>query len=442
MAKLKSEEQLRSLAFPLGMNNVLREDALPVDEAGGQLFCRDAQNVDFDDDGSFSLRDGYTRRKTLTGGSSLFASENFPYMLARKADQLIAYDAELNETVLATGLGSVEASFTEIDGRVLWTVEDRASGVLDDELNAGPLGVPSPGGVPALAAVSGYNLRAGKYQVALSYKLDSGEESGCGSAATIEVGDNGGITVTLPADPGAPIEYLRVWCSRTNGTVLELVRDVPCGLPSFTFGDGERGRDLDAQFLVPLPKGHIIRALNGITWVAHKNRLWYSESFRPGLCHGGTGYIDFPAHIDMLQPCGDGAAATLYVASGKKTYRLQGALPREMGQDFADKQAGAVPGTGLSVPVDIFGEGGGDGACAYWFGSDGVPRLGLPAGKVQKLTDKTVAMTRFERGATLLRAIDGRRTLITAGRGGGAVTGFAATDSAEVYQYRNGILID
>jgi hypothetical protein len=435
MPTIRRENDLQSLLFPGGMNNVAREDALPAS------FCRDAQNVDIRDDGSWGMRDGYVLRKSIAGGSSLFASENFPYMLARKGDTLIAYNDALSEIVLATGLGAVEASYTEIDGRVLWVAEDRASGVLDSNLNAGPLGVPDPGGVPHVVATTGYGLRAGKYQVALSAKLDSGEESGCGPATLIEVGDNGGIAVTLPPDPGSPIEYFRVWCSRTNGNVMELVRDVPAGLPTFTFGEGMRGRDLDAQFLVPMPKGHIVRSLNGITWVAYKNRVWYSEPFRPGLCHGGTGYFEFAARVDMMEPCGTGARATMYVGAGNKVYKLQGALPREMTQDEADTKVGAVPGTGCSVPADLFVDGA-DGAVAYWFGRDGVPRVAGPLGAIRRLTKDTVAMTQFEQGNTVLREVDGRRVLITAGRGGGAVTGFGARDTAEVFHYRNGILID
>ena len=90
----------------------------------------------------------------------------------------------------------------------------------------------------------------------------------------------------------------------------------------------------------------------------------------------------------------------------------------------------------MTVPGSLFGYGAGD--MAYWMASDGVPCLGLPGGQVVPLTESSVAMQRFERGASLLRKIAGRSTVVTAGRGG-STSAFASSDRVEVRQFRNGI---
>jgi hypothetical protein len=141
----------------------------------------------------------------------------------------------------------------------------------------------------------------------------------------------------------------------------------------------------------------------------------------------------------MMQTAGEAEDATLFVASGDVTYRLTGeGKPSTMRQRVAYAH-GAVPGTGMTVPANIFGDY--VGTAAFWLADNGVPCLGLAGGSVVPLTEDTVSMHRFERGASLLRSINGMRQVIVAGRGG-SISRFAASDAVEVLQYRNGILID
>lgn len=438
MPSVRSEKQLVELRFPGGINNIVREDAMPLDVNGNMIFCRDANNVDFHENGDFNRRDGYVQRAALTAGSSLFSDPSFPYMLARKEDKLIAFDHMLNQTVLATGLGNGNASYVYIDGEVRWTVEDRATGVLTANLDAYPMGLAGPR-VASLTDVAG-TMRPGKYQVALSFKMSNGEEGGVGRPSVIDV-VSGGIAVAIP-NHDAPVTHVRVWATRTNGTILEHVKDVPIGITSYVINDDPRGRDADAKYLVPMPKGHIIRVIDGFTLMAYKNQLWYSPPFRPHLCDGRNGFVTFADRIDVLENCGGADSATTFVAAGNKVYKMTGTNPTNWTQRWADMAHGAVPGTGMQVPADVFLPDAPDGSsCAYWLGRDGIPRAGFGTGLVTKLTDKSVAMTIFDKGSTLLREIEGRRLLITTGNGGGR-SSLAYRDSAEVAVYRNGILLD
>lgn len=440
MAKPRSERDLVQLTgFPAGMNNVAPETRLPVDENGIPVACRDAVNVDFDKAGRFRRRPGYTKVFDGTNVHSLFGHRDFPSMLVRAEASLYALTPAGATTEIATGLGLREASYASLGRDVAWTVENLRTGRVSPALGVRPLGVPTPPGVPALTAVAAGALFAGRYQVALSYMLASGEEGGTCYPDVIDVDANGGIVVTLPVPSDLLVTAVRVWCSEANGAELYHVRDVSAGTTSYTIGAGARGKSASELGLIglePLPPGHILRELNGILWMAWDNQVFYCEPMRPGLTHLGHNRIPYHDRITMMQPVGQASNAGMYVAAGGRTYFHAGATPKRVDMQQVYPY-GAVPGTGCTVPASFFGS---DykGEAAYWMASNGVPVLGLPGGTVVPLADNTVAMTRFDRGASFVRQVNGIRQAIIAGSGGHR-NEFAARDRAVVRHMRNGI---
>lgn len=429
MAVIRSDNDLTTFpGFPEGMNTV--DDAAAI----GPRALREALNVDLHSGGKPRRRRG--RRKVLGGSNvhSLFAHPDFPFALVRSTDQLLAFDGTFEPIVIADGLGGQPASYAELNGDLLWTVENVATGRLSPGLENRPLGVPTPPGVPQAAAAANGGLFAGAYKVALSYQLASGEEGGACAPRSVVVGDNGAIVVTLPDPEDARVEAIRVWISEPGDGVLYHAIDVVAGMPEVLIGEGPRGKDAEARHLFPLPPGHLLRVLNGIPWMATGNQVYHCEAMRPGLHHPGHHRFPFQKRIDMMQPVGQAESAGMYIASGQRTFWLAGATPKQTNQRIA-RSTGAVPGTGLTVPGEVFGQAAGD--VAYWMASDGVPCLGLPGGQVVPL-NKQVARERFERGASLLREIAGVVQVVTAGRGG-TRSSFGAADTVEVKQYRNGI---
>jgi hypothetical protein len=405
-------------------------------ETGAQDAVRDAVNVDFRADGKFSLRAGY--RKVLAGANvhSLFSHPSFPFALVRVGPQLLSIEPDYVTTVIASGLGYQRASYAELNGAILWTVEGVATGRLDSMLNNHSLGVPSPDGIHALIADTNGGLDAGVYQVAITYSRN-GEEGGCSAASQITIADNGAIRVDLP-NPPSEIDTIRVWASEADGGVLYHVFDIPAGIAEVLVTKSPRGKAIETQFLQPLPAGHLLRVLNGIPWMAVQNQVYYSDPMRPGMHHPGFNRFAFQTKIEMMQPVGDAEGAGMYIASGGRTFWLAGATPKAASQRIAYPY-GAVPGTGLTVPGSMFGQSS-PAPHAYWMAKNGVPCLGTPGGVVLPLTDKTVAMHRFERGASLLREVAGVRSIVTAGQGGG-VSPFGTSDKVAVRHYRNGIVV-
>lgn len=432
---LIDERNVRPIpSLPLGMNNTTPENEPPTDERGVPRSVRDAVNVDFTDAGKFRRRGGHGLEVPLPGAHSLFADDDFPFLMVRDGNALYALDQALEPELVLDGLGDGETSYCELNGELLWTIEGRACGRLDSLLNNRPIAVPTPD-TPRLAQGSGGGLAAGAYRVQLTFVDAHGEHGGASEPAAIVLPENGAITVTLPPRP-ASVDGTRVWVTPADGKVPLHAASVAASVDSVLVEAGPRGDALDLQDLQPLPPGQLVREINGIVLMAQDSFLLYGSAMRPRLHHPDH-FVPFKARIDMLQVVGEADAAGVYVAAGKRVYYLAGATPKQFSVRMV-RTAGAVPGTGLSVSAETVGVEA-PGVVAYWMGSDGTPCLGLPGGTVRPLA-KGVAMTRFDRGASLLREANGLTQLLTAGPKGplGAI---ATSDTAEVFQYRNGKLI-
>lgn len=425
-------EQRRG-GFPGGIDNTSAETAV------APSALRDALNVDAGADGRLRRRRGRTKRLSLLYPHSLFGDAEFPYLLLRQGADLCAVDEDLAlERPVLGNLGDVPASYCMLNDEVLWTVEGRRTGRLDSMLADLPLGLPTPDGVPALSTASGGGHTAGNYRVTLTFLDAHGEESGACEPAPIALAEGDAIVITLPQVPDVA-HWVRAYVTEPDGTIFYAAGQVLAGTATLRIDAGSpRGVDVRTLDLVPLPAGHIIRELNGVVLMAQDNLVWYGRPMRPRLHHPGEDFVPFTARIDMLQPVGDADGAGVYVGAGKRIYYLAGATLKGA-KIRTVRTKGAVPGTGLMIRGDLVGRA--DSApVAYWMGADGRPCLGLPGGEVKVLAP-TAAMNQMSRGTSLLREVNGVRQMVTAGDAG-PIGSFAAGDTAEVFHYRNGLLVD
>ena len=60
--------------FPKGMDQVSKETSLPKDRSHNITACRSAQNIDFDREGEYGRRDGFTKLFSGVGFHSLFSA--------------------------------------------------------------------------------------------------------------------------------------------------------------------------------------------------------------------------------------------------------------------------------------------------------------------------------------------------------------------------------
>lgn len=442
MAGVSGKELVTLPGWPAGINNVDKEHAVlgvPTRD-GGVPAARIAENIDFDNEGKVARRRGYAMAIAGENVHSLWSHPELDYGLFVRAGSLIAFDEGLNETVITTGLSNIHPlSYDTVNGTVLWSSRI-AHGRITAAKAAAPFALRSPAGQPTVSASTNGGLRAGQYQVAITYAAASGEESGTSLAVLVDVAEGQGVQLAaIPQPLDASVVRVRVYMTPPDGDVLYHQRDIPVGMLAVTLGHAPHGKPLETQWLQPMPTGQILRIKHGRCEVAAGNVLWWSEALRYGYRNVARNYIRFPDEITLLAPIGDGEAAGRYVAAGSRTYWISGATPSSAAQAIANPY-GAVAGTHIEVPATALGLEA-SGRVAFWLASNGVPVIGMPGGQVMPLTDRRWVAPIAERGSAFLREQNGARHIVM-GLGGQQRNGLRTTDRAVATVYRGGIALD
>ncbi len=434
-----TSEKLPKLGpFPAGVNNVAKEDSLPVDENGNQTSLRSAINVDLDNDGWPSRRQGRELMVEADRAHSLFPTAD--HLFGVVDGDLKAYNASFAEQTVRAGVGPRFASFAHVNDDVFWTngvTHRRVAADLSDHPNA--IATPTP---PIATAAASGGLAAGEYLVSLTWSDVDGRESGASHPVVVDVAANGGIMLTnLPAAPEDAVT-LHAYASPPNADPAILYRaySLPAGATTLLLGKHQPGVTLKTQWLVPLPPGDIVRLFNGRLLVAFGAMLAWSDALRFGLMHPDN-TLRMGQGITLMEPVGDGgdAGAGVFIADHKRTYFLSGNGP-EQWQRVIRYPHSAVPGTSLLVPGNVLGLETTQ-LVAFWLATNGVFCIGMPGGTVAPVTEDRLALPEGERGAVMFREVDGLRQLITSFITGGG-NRFGVSDSAVGTVRRHGVTLD
>lgn len=194
------------MAF-LGLHNRARSRKQHRGE--GQLISlATAQNIDIDDEGAVSSRDGYALSLSLTDAQNGFNVMRFSYGLVVDNGTLkrVSPDGDV------TSLGSVEniyTEFLEVGNKIFLSTGH----IVDDGVLI-PWAVypPEP---PTVTVIGGF-LIAGVYQVLITKISDDGRESASCAPVLVELADGSGLRL-------AGVEGCMVYVTDANGAVYNEV---------------------------------------------------------------------------------------------------------------------------------------------------------------------------------------------------------------------------
>jgi len=434
-----TDKQLVTMTgFPAGINNQVREDALPVDaNTGAQTSLRQAVNVYLPNNGKPQMRDGYTQITAGIGGSSFTGPQG---MFAVIDGDLKLYDANLASTTVIAGIGERDISYAVVNGEVYWSNSIRI-GRIDANGVSKPVWIGEPG-QPTVAAYATGGLAAGDYQVALAWLDDTGRLSGCSLATVVTLTQGQGIRLTnIPPNPDAAT--VRVYVTPTNGEALYWAADFPAGTSTYIIGNTQRGALLETQWLELMPPGQIVRAWNGMLLVASQNIVWRSEVHRYGLKRYDN-YNRYHGYVSLMEPVGQADVSGVFIAVNDERPGKSRTYFVTKGDEWKQVTAfphGAIEGTVCQESGDVFGEvAEGYATVAYWVADNGQPVIGLPSGRVKPLTADRFVTPLAERGATLFRDTNGIRQMISSLLG--STTNQAAVgDFATAEVRRNGVTV-
>lgn len=425
--------------WPAGANNVADLRSL---ESFERRAVRAAENVDFDQNGRPHRRSGYT---LLSAGEahSLWAPDDSPWGLFVQAGELRRLDDTGEVTAVAMVHPSRRMRFTESAGQVFGS-NGAAQFVLDAD-GIRPWGVEAPAGQPTLTATAAGGLRAGRYQVAVTFIDARGEESGTGKAVVVEIADGGGIAVSaIPQPASASVATIRLYASPTDGEMLYQVMDLPAGAAVASIGAAElaqQGRPIWTQFCERVPPSRLLMAYRGRIWFVPDDsdgtRLYCSLPLQPGLYRPDQGYLPMPGPVADMVPMLDG----FFVGTDRQTLWVAGDEPATMTRRTLDAH-GMVPGTATRIRGAVFGADASQVMSAVWWSTNGELIRGDASGVMSPVTRGRYALPGHSGGAVLHREVDGISQIVSALAGPKAsASGFGARDRAVAEVVRNGITI-
>lgn len=443
MARVPDKDLIRLHGWPEGINNLDRETDLPMGKAGaggkvsGQL--RVAENLDLDDEGKPSRRDGYEQVEALSELHSLYANKRFPLMLGVYDGQLVAWDSSETRTALTTLRSRTAAMSYDYDAGWVYFTNGFDSGRVNADGDVQPWALLAPTGQPNLAAAATGGLAAGLYQVAVTYLDADGRESGSTLATEVELTTGQGLALSaIPQPVDASVTTVRIYATEANGEVLYFARDLPVGVTAVTIGVHVPGESLQTQFHEPLPAGQIVRLYRGTMYVVRGNLLYWSEPLHYGQGRLFDNYLTFQGDGTLLEGVHVDGAEGMFAAFGKRTYYLAGTNPKDWIRAIAHPY-GAVLGA-CQADAKALGQDA-DGELPYWLDANGQFVLGLPNGRVQTLhAERYAAPVNAEAAAIVLRESGGMRQLLATVRGG-TDNPLAIGDRVEAEVWKNGVRI-
>jgi hypothetical protein len=137
---------------------------------------------------------------------------------------------------------------------------------------------------PAAAALAYGGMRAGRYQVAITYVTASGEEGGTSRAVAVDVAEGGGIQLSaIPQPTAASVTGIRVYLTPPNGERFYEYGELADGVTSVTLGASTTlGQELQTWGLYPAPAGDVLELHNASILIGNGPWMFFTEPFYYG----------------------------------------------------------------------------------------------------------------------------------------------------------------
>jgi hypothetical protein len=279
-----------------GLNNV--EDPLRL----GLSWLRKADNVLVTSSGALTRRDGYAKTYAATLLAGAYTTRDYRRCYAIDNGTLLRIYPDMTTGVLRTGLSNRDVFWTEVNEQVYFangvdagiiTVQDT---VLDWRW--------SKPGTPTLAAMTG-KLDSGTYQVACTFVLPDGRETGACASVTLDLPPNSALQITgIPQQAGAKT---RVYIAPANSPVFQLAYEGNQTAVVWNTAPEWLGIELLTHYSDPLPA----RATMPVFWQgrmhavehfeAHNTSVvWRSEPLGFHLFPTSDNFIPVPGRIHMV----------------------------------------------------------------------------------------------------------------------------------------------
>lgn len=380
--------------WPAGMNNIAPDYALPTSKYGRTIAVRNAVNVDVDDTGLLTRRNGFVKVYAGANTCAGFSCSIGTYFV--EGSLLKKLNADNTAATLFTSVTGDEVTYEEFNGVVYFS-----DGVVTKKIHADnsvtEWGMDAPA-APVLSGIAGV-FGPGAYIGAITFVDAAGAESGASEFRSVTLAENAGVKFdSLPTSADPQVTKVRLYLSAPNGTTLYLAGEVAIGTLSYSISAGryDNGQPLSLQFVSKPPPGRIVRHFRGRMYIADGKTIWYTEPGALDHVRLADNFYQFPDDVAVMEPVLGG----VWIVADK-TYFYPGTGP----DDFTQQSLldyGALYGTAKRVP---------NSNDVMWYSDRGAV-IATADGRIKNLQEENVAAEAGSSGAALIRESNGVRQFI------------------------------
>lgn len=204
MATTKQTKRFR------GLNNVSDPLRLRIG------WLTKADNINISDTGRVTRRSGYSA--ALAGSyTGAYSTKDYTRLFVVDGGNLKRVNRDLTTTILRAGLAAAPMHWAEVNREIFFS-NGPDKGIIGADNTTRPWMLDSPS-TPSVSVGAG-TLPEGLYQVACTFVLPDGRETGGGEAARVQAGENSALVITsIPQVPGYKT---RVYVAPANSAQFQL----------------------------------------------------------------------------------------------------------------------------------------------------------------------------------------------------------------------------
>lgn len=394
MEKNVKGKQARNRSFA-GIRNTIppeRFGAAAREEQRSTIDLVEALNVDIDDSGQISLRNGQTTRVAGSAHSIWAEGDVCLFVQSGAIKQL---NKDWTATQLGSGLSDAPMRYLMVAGRVYHT-NGTQKGVWERGFVRG-WGIRVLDTQPTAIQVQG-QLPAGTYLYALTRLSDDGRESGTGLASRIDLlSDGSGIQFSWEPQSMRTAIYV----TTQNGEVMYRAAILPAGASAYHFaGGGIIGPPLRTQFYDAPPAGRDLTHCNGRIFIAVDDKIFATLPMGYEYCD----LRDYKAIDGTTVRFIVGVTNGLFIGTEQKCYYLKlGATLKD--SELVEVVDGfGVAGSALTIDGSALGKETAHGREHALFATELGIYLGLPDGTAVNLTHDRYRFTPPSSAAAAFRS--------------------------------------
>lgn len=409
--------------FPDGINNVAPSDKIPA------TALDEAVNVDLiGPEGRVKRRDGVTRVYAGVNTHSAYSTHNF--VLAADGGVLKSW-VDFEQAPVEISPVADRVDYAEVNGGVVW-VSGGEIGFVNSAGEPEAFGIAAPEHPPAVEAVDNGGWYSGSIMVTVTFTDENGVESGAPQAAWVAVEEGMGIRLTgIPQSDEATA--INVYASNPDGEVLYYRTTIPAGTTSYTLPYKRALRQLRSQFMNRMPGGNLVTAYNGFLFVAHGNRVTFSEPMRFDTTHEIEGFFQEASEVNLLLKGDTG----VFVGCDERVFFYKGNDPQQFSRDVVSGPA--IPGASMSVDGGFVNPRYQGRVLALWWTVEGAMIIGLPDGSSEVVRDTEFRIPDAESGAMAQVVRGGRKQVVSVTKNPKPDSSMSFSDDVTIEVHRNGV---